>query len=248
MCGGILKKVGDFAADPLGGITKAVTGKNYGWTGIASRATGSDILGGGSGGGSTRQDARNQLGAAAAEADPFAPYRAAMGKRLSDLFTPGKSASTLAQTPGYQFSLQQGQQAIQRHLGAAGAGVSSNLLRNLDKYSQGLAQQTFQQQATDLTNLAGATPQNAIAGGGIQAGKAKITLGGLQAHNALLGNILGMAGTVGGALIGGPVGAGIGGSLGNMFGGGGGRNQRALSGTSLGLGPGGLGSLNTSMV
>ncbi len=230
-------------ADPVGAISKALTGHNLGWTGAVDAATGGGLFGGGGGG--TRQAARTQLDQAATAADPFAHYRGAMAQQLANLFTPGKSTQTLANLPGYKFSLQQGDQAIQRHLGAVGAGVSSNLLRNMDKYSQGLAQQTFNHQAGLLTNLAGATAQNAIAAGGISSGKSKITLGGLQAHNALLGDVIGAGGTIVGGMLGGPIGAGIGGSLGSMFGGGGSYPQ--LQGTTLGLGSGGIGSLNTSL-
>jgi hypothetical protein len=48
-----------------------------------------------------------------------------------------------AQTPGYQFALQQGQNAIQNSAAAQGGLLSTGSQKTLDQYSQGLASQTY---------------------------------------------------------------------------------------------------------
>lgn len=60
----------------------------------------------------------------------------------------------LANTPGYQFSLDQGNQAIQRSAAAAGMLNSGNTLASMDQYSQGLAQQTYGQYMNQLLGIA----------------------------------------------------------------------------------------------
>lgn len=55
------------------------------------------------------------------------------------------TAAQAAQTPGYQFQLQQGQQAIQNSAAAQGGLLSGNTLQALDQYSQGLASSNYQQ-------------------------------------------------------------------------------------------------------
>lgn len=48
-----------------------------------------------------------------------------------------------AATPGYQFALQQGQNAIQNSSAARGGLLSTGTQKTLDQYSQGLADQTY---------------------------------------------------------------------------------------------------------
>jgi hypothetical protein len=64
------------------------------------------------------------------------------------------SATTLAalqKTPGYQFTQQQGEQGILNAASAQG-GVSGNTLTALDQYNTGLADQTYQNQVSDVGN------------------------------------------------------------------------------------------------
>lgn len=68
----------------------------------------------------------------------------ALAKMLQNPFT----APTLAQaeaTPGYQFNLQQGTQAINENAAATGNLQSGNTGVALEKYGQGLASTTYQQ-------------------------------------------------------------------------------------------------------
>ena len=60
----------------------------------------------------------------------------------------GNSASvqnTLANTPGYQFTKNQGIQATTNQASAMGLGLSGNTLEGLDTFTTGLADQTYQQ-------------------------------------------------------------------------------------------------------
>lgn len=108
----------------------------------------------------------------------LAPYMAAGGAGLSDLLastgslagqvqgavqpiTPITSALTgpppnnmalLAQTPGYQFTLQQGLQATQNSYAAQGLGTSGAALKGAANYSEGLASTTYEQQYQNWLN------------------------------------------------------------------------------------------------
>jgi hypothetical protein len=65
---------------------------------------------------------------------PFAPWN-----QQFQAPTAGQAAAY----PGYQFQLQQGQQAIANSAAAAGGLLSTGTAKNLDAYSQGLAQQDY---------------------------------------------------------------------------------------------------------
>lgn len=55
------------------------------------------------------------------------------------------TADQAAQTPGYQFQLQQGNEALQNSAAARGGLLSGNTLTAMDQYSQGLASTNYQQ-------------------------------------------------------------------------------------------------------
>ena len=61
--------------------------------------------------------------------------------------------SSITQTPGYQFALDQGNQAINRSAAAKGMLNSGNVLAELSKYGQGMASQGYQQQLNNLQSL-----------------------------------------------------------------------------------------------
>jgi hypothetical protein len=63
--------------------------------------------------------------------------------------------SSVAQTPGYQFAMDQGNQAINRSAAAGGALNSGNVLAELSKYGQGMASQGYNQQVNTLSGLMG---------------------------------------------------------------------------------------------
>jgi hypothetical protein len=115
---------------------------------------------------------KNQSSASAA-ADPFASQRpqyqgqlqnlmqssAAQGGstatigQMQNLLTPGQSAQSLSQMPGYQFQLSQGTSAIDRSAAAGGFLGSGQEGLQLEQFGQGLASQSFQQYFTDLGTL-----------------------------------------------------------------------------------------------
>lgn len=74
--------------------------------------------------------------------------------------------SALQATPGYQFTLQQGLQALTDQATATGGVGGGNTLKALMSYGSGLADQTYQQAVTNAQNLVntGAGSANALAG------------------------------------------------------------------------------------
>ena len=99
--------------------------------------------------------ANNTLaGVAGAETSNLSPYLAA-GQQgitsLASMLQPGGALtqqfsfnpSDLTQDPGYQFQLQQGDQAASRQAAATGNAQSGNLQTALAQYNQGLAGTTF---------------------------------------------------------------------------------------------------------
>lgn len=63
------------------------------------------------------------------------------------LWGPGANLNaTLQQTPGYQFTLDQGLRGVQNAAAAQGRGVSGNALTGAAQYATGLANQTFKDQ------------------------------------------------------------------------------------------------------
>lgn len=72
----------------------------------------------------------------------------------------GFNPANLAQTPGYQFQLQQGEQAVIDQATATGGVGGGNTLKALTQFGQGLASTTYQQQFQDWL-----AQQNATLGG-----------------------------------------------------------------------------------
>lgn len=84
-----------------------------------------------------------------AETGTFQPYQAAGTQALSNLqATAGTfhapTAAEAAATPGYQFQLQQGEQALQSSAAGRGMLQSGSTLKAMDQYSQGLASTNYQ--------------------------------------------------------------------------------------------------------
>jgi ElaB/YqjD/DUF883 family membrane-anchored ribosome-binding protein len=86
------------------------------------------------------------------------PYQAlgqTSANSLADLVNKGFSAPTLQQaeqTPGYEFNLQQGTQAIDENAAANGTLMSGNTGVALEQFGQGLAQNTYQQAYNNALN------------------------------------------------------------------------------------------------
>lgn len=71
----------------------------------------------------------------------FQPYGQAGQTALQNMQAPSMEA--LQNDPGYQFRLQQGQQALERSLAAQGLGQSGAALKAAQEYGQGVAGQTY---------------------------------------------------------------------------------------------------------
>lgn len=128
--------------------------------------------------------------------------------------------SALAQTPGYQFTLQQGQQAVQNSMAAQGLGVSGAALKAGANYAEGLAGTTYQsvlgnyynamglgETAAAQTGALGATytgqANQAITAAGAasaagQIGAANATIGGINNATGALSNAMMMSNFYGG--------------------------------------------------
>lgn len=148
------------AAAIIGGAAIAATG-----TAVA----GSEAAGATESAANTAANAQNS--ALSQSAQLSAPYRA-LGttalpqyEALLGIGSGANSATTLAalqNTPGYQFTQQQGQTGILNAASASG-GVGGNTLAALDQYNTGLADQTYQNAVGNVANAVG-SGQAAAAG------------------------------------------------------------------------------------
>jgi len=82
--------------------------------------------------------------------------------KLTELLT---NPSSVTGTPGYQFALQQGTQAIDRSAAAKGMLNSGNVLQELQKYGSGLASQEYGNQANLLSNALRGAEQFGLSSG-----------------------------------------------------------------------------------
>lgn len=109
-----------------------------------------------------RMDYENKMAAYNQQMDQYN-----MAKEMYDKYqqqgpmTPEQVQAALANTPGYQFQMNQGVDAIQRSASAKGLLGSGRLLQSLVDYSSGLANQTYGQHLSRLAALAGAGQQAA---------------------------------------------------------------------------------------
>lgn len=86
---------------------------------------------------------------------PYQQLGQTSANNLSNLLKQGFQAPTLQQaenTPGYQFRLQQGTNAIDENAAATGNLMSGNTGKALQDYGQGLAQSTYQQDYQNALN------------------------------------------------------------------------------------------------
>lgn len=104
--------------------------------------------------------------------DAIGQYEALLG--LGPQGSPGIQ-QTLANTPGYQFALSQGQTGIENQASLSG-GVGGNTLTALNKFNTGLADSTYQQQVGNIGQAVG-VGQAAAAGQAQNVGNAANTIG-----------------------------------------------------------------------
>lgn len=86
-------------------------------------------------------------------ADPYSEYRGASAERLNELMT---DPSSVTETPGYQYRLDQGLEGVNRGLGAQGQLRSGRRLAGLMDFSQSFAGDEYQRQFEREGALSGA--------------------------------------------------------------------------------------------
>lgn len=191
---------------------------------VAAAVIGSAVVGAGVGIYSSNKAAKTEANAASNASavqqkmydqtrQDLAPYRAAGQTTLpalNNLLTgdPAKAQAQLEALPGYQFTRDQGLQAVQNSAAARGLGTSGAALRGAADYTTGLANGTFGDQVNRLQNFAN-MGQNAAAQTGAFAIQTGNSIGNniIGAGNAQAAGIIGSANALSGAA----------GSVGNLY-------------------------------
>lgn len=128
--------------------------------------------------------------------NPYLSLGSSSANNLQALLGKGFQAPTLAQaeaTPGYQFNLQQGTNAILNNASATGNLMSGTTGTALEQYGQGLAQNTYQQAYNNALQGYNANLSGLL--GGTQIGQgATSTLGALGNQAAGLNTNINMGG------------------------------------------------------
>ena len=86
-------------------------------------------------------------------ADPFGPYR---GQFANQLMALAQNPGSIVNTPGYQFRLNSGLDAVNRQASTRGLLRSGNRLVDLMNYGQNFASQEYDREMNRLAQLAGA--------------------------------------------------------------------------------------------
>jgi hypothetical protein len=94
-------------------------------------------------------------------ANPWAPYAAQSAQQLNAL---NQNPYLAYSAPGYQAQQQQAQQQVGRTGAASGASASGGTLAALNQQAQLTASDFFNTRVGQLSQMAGATPQNMVAG------------------------------------------------------------------------------------
>ena len=130
----------------LAGLSNPNTGKLINLAG--------DVLGGAS-----AAKTNNMATTIASQANPFAQYRPQYGAQLAKMMA---DPSAFENDPAYQFTRDQGLNAVAAKMGASGYGGSTNEADGLVQYASGVASTYRGQELDRLANLAGAgiTPAN----------------------------------------------------------------------------------------
>lgn len=124
------------------------------------------------------------------------PYREAGYNALSRINDLLKDPNSITSEPGYQFGLQQGQQAIDRSAASRGSLYSGATLKALQRYGQDYGSTKLNESYNRLSNLAGLGQVANQTGAGIgmnyanQVSGNQTSLGNAQGANALAGGNL----------------------------------------------------------
>ncbi len=146
------------------------------------------------------------VGQAQSTLNPFISAGQGAAGTLSNLLTPGQSASALAQMPGFNFASQYGTMAATNSLAARGQGASAGPLATaVSQYNNGLASQQYFNTVGSLQNLTNTGANAATSLSGIFGNAGNAALGASTQQAGLQGNTLGnignaqAAGTLGSA-------------------------------------------------
>lgn len=112
--------------------------------------------------GQLTQTSRADAGVAARRSDPYSAYRAGSAQQLSGIMSGEIDFKT---DPGYQFRMDEATKETERAASARGFNRSGNVMAAVNQRAQDVASSEYSNIINRLTGLAGATPQNAIAGG-----------------------------------------------------------------------------------
>ncbi len=144
------------------GLSGVASGSSYG--GLNAANTLGTLVGGVnsySANQKAQKDLINSQNQALSQIQPYQQSGTAANSKLSDYLGLGSngsgatSADILAASPGYQFQLDQGNQALDRKNAASGSYFSGAALKGAQDYGQGLANQTAQQYYSNLANQSG---------------------------------------------------------------------------------------------
>ena len=157
---------------------------------------------------------KQMFGTAQTALDPYITGSQGAEGTLNSLLTPGSSAQTLSQMPGFQFQSQWGTKTAQNALAAEGLGGSSGpLAKAISDYNNGLAGTYFQNETGALQNQinSGVSAGAALAGNSTMAGTSMANttqnIGNAQASgtlgsaNALASGLTSAGGSASNALI-----------------------------------------------
>lgn len=127
--------------------------------------------------------------------NPFISAGQGAAGTLSNLLTPGQSASTLSQMPGFGFASQYGTMAATNALSAKSGASAGPLATAISQYNNGLASQQYFNTVGSLQNLTntGAGAANTLSGVFGNAGNAALGAGVNEGN--IQGNTLGNIGT-----------------------------------------------------
>jgi hypothetical protein len=154
-----------FVSDIVGGILGAHAANNAANAGVKGAQQAQALE-------KQNQDAalaaqQTALGNVTTAEQPYQALGSTSANHLSDLVSQGFTAPTLAQaeqTPGFQFNLQTGTNAINENAAATGNLMSGNTGVALQKYGQGLAENTYQQDYQNALNTYMANYQSLLGG------------------------------------------------------------------------------------
>jgi hypothetical protein len=147
----------------------------------------------------------DQYGSQPGEVRNYTPTTLSAQQQLAGTYAPKTAMQTyLESLPGYQFTKQQGLQAVENSMNAKGlGGLSGSLGKGIARFVTGLADQTYQQQLGNFTQLAGigqsAANQTGAFGTQATQGAAGSLIGGANASAA---GTVGSAGAISSGLTG----------------------------------------------